>query len=391
MTMKVLYCSPNKSHHYGYARQLHEAGALHAFVSGFPRWGPAAALQPLGRKLVREDLLQTAYLGALRWGLPTSLSAEMGYHSKIRIDRACSQHSRGADLFLFYSGCGLETMAQVHEEGGRCLVEAVNCHPQTQRGILGEEHRRLGLPPPYVHPEEFRRRLQEYERADGILLPSGSVRESFLEHGFAADRLIRLPYRPRVPEGCPSSRNRMNNAPFRILYVGSIQPRKGVRYLIEAFASLPTRAKELWIVGAVGNPSGLEGMTIPEGVFFRGVLRGEELAQAYSSADVFCLPTLEEGMALVVGEALSHGLPVVTTANSGAAELMTHGREGLILQIRDSAGMKAAFSRMIDDPLWLGELSANAASKGRELANREMGGPELPGVLAGWLSGLGRP
>jgi starch synthase len=386
--MKVLYCSPNKSHHYGYARQLHEAGALHAFVSGFPRWGSGAALPSLGKKVVREDLLQAAYLGALRWRLPKSVCAELGYHSKIRIDRACSRHSLGADLFLFYSGCGLETMGQVREEGGKCLVEAVNCHAQTQREILEEEHRRLGLTPPYIHPEEFQRRLQEYDLADGILLPSGSVRESFLKRGFDADRLIRLPYCPRVPDVRPeNSRNHRDNAPFRILYVGSVQPRKGVRYLIEAFASIPTAAKELWIVGAVGNPSGLEGMAIPEGVVFRGVLRGGELAHAYSSSDVFCLPSLEEGMALVVGEALSYGLPVVTTVNSGASELMTHGREGLILPIRDTKGMKAAFSRMIDDPSWLGELRAEAESRGRELTAPARGKTDLPRVLAEWLSG----
>jgi len=145
--MRVLYCSPNKSHHYGYACQLHDAGVLHAFVSGFPRWGSAASLPLPVEKLNREDLLQTAYLAALKWRLPKAVCAELGYHSKIRIDRACSRDARGADLFLSYSGCGLETMGMVKEQGGLCLVEAVNCHPRTQREILTEEHRRLGLPP----------------------------------------------------------------------------------------------------------------------------------------------------------------------------------------------------------------------------------------------------
>jgi len=217
------------------------------------------------------------------------------------------------------------------------------------------------------------------------------VRQSFLERGFSPEKLIRLPYRPQLPTSPLGGRENKQNRPFRILYVGSVQPRKGIRYLIEAFASIPSKEKELVIVGAVGNPSGIEGIEIPEGVVFRGVLRGEELAKAYSAADVFCLPSLEEGMALVIGEALSHGLPVVTTVNSGASELMTHGREGIIRPIRDVQGMKDTFGRMLDDPDWFAGLRGSAAARGRELATPDKGGPDLPTVLAEWVSDRSRP
>ena len=255
MSIKVLYCSPNKSHHYGYAEQLQRAGMLHVFVSGFARFGPGALLPELGNRLIRADLMQLAFLASVKGGVPRSISGELCYRSKLLLDNACKKRAGGADLFLYYSGCGLETAARIHRQGGKNMVEAVNCHVQSQREILEEEHRRLGLPTPYVHREEFRRRMEEYEQADGILLPSESVRSSFLQKGFPADMLIKLPYRPRILSAggvtpSPSEHGR----PFRILYVGSVQPRKGVRYLIEAFASLSTPGKELWIVGASPIP-----------------------------------------------------------------------------------------------------------------------------------------
>ena len=59
--------------------------------------------------------------------------------------------------------------------------------------------------------------------------------------------------------------------------------------------------KELWIVGPKTEQTGIEDITSPEGTRFLGVLKGEELAQVYRDCHVFVLPTLEEGLALVMG------------------------------------------------------------------------------------------
>jgi glycosyltransferase involved in cell wall biosynthesis len=55
------------------------------------------------------------------------------------------------------------------------------------------------------------------------------------------------------------------------------------------------------------------------------------LEQAYHAADIFCLPSIEEGLALVLGEALSFGLPIITTCNSGAEDIITHRKGRLYI------------------------------------------------------------
>ena len=68
-----------------------------------------------------------------------------------------------------------------------------------------------------------------------------------------------------------------------------------------------------------------------------GTLKGEELAREYQSATVFVQPSLEEGLSLVIGEALGAGLPVLATTNTGASELFEDSEAGFIVPIRNPA------------------------------------------------------
>jgi len=367
--MKVLYCSPNRSHHYGYARELHRAGMLHAFVSGFPRFARGAAFGERDARVVRADQIQSFYLAALRAHLPRRITGELAHVSKIWIDRLCRGFLEGADLFLFYNGCGLETARRARRRGILTMVEAVNSHVLTQQKILQEEHRLIGIPWRPFHVRETRRRILEYTEAERILVPSEFVRRSFVEQGIPPQQLVKVPYRAgaRPTRGGVLTARPDRAGPFRILFVGSVAPRKGVRYLIEAFRQFRHPEKELSLVGPVASPSGLEGISIPPGVHFKGVLKGEALDHAYRGASLFCLPTLEEGLALVLAEALGHGLPVVTTRNSGAEDLFTDGEGGVMTEIRDVAAMRAAFERCADDPEWFLRLRQAAALRAGEL------------------------
>ena len=87
-------------------------------------------------------------------------------------------------------------------------------------------------------------------------------------------------------------------------------------------------------------------MAIPEGSRFAGVLKGGELARAYAQASVLVLPTLEEGLALVLGEALSHGTPVIATINSGGSDLFMDGVEGFLTPIRDPQALSERMQRL---------------------------------------------
>ena len=377
--MKVLYCAPVRSTHYGYALELHRAGMLQAFVAGSSRFSPRAALPELGRRLIRADFFQNLELAALCARLPSGISDEFGHQSRKFIDRVCKQYLDDADAFLFYSGCGLNSARCMRTRGGISVVETVTSHIQVQEEILRDEYARLGLRWKPFHKASKKRRILEYDEGDRILVPSEFVRRGFLEKGFSPEKLIKIPY--RVSKVAGSHLDEMHSSsdkkPFRILYVGSVSPRKGIRYLIEAFSKIRHREKELWIVGPIISPSGLEGISIPEGVIFKGVLKGSQRQSAYLNSSIFCLPTIEDGFGIVLGEALAYGLPVVASRNSGAEDLMTHDREGVITGIRDPGALCSAFERAIQDPDWFGMIRENARLRSIELQSA----PQSSGIV----------
>jgi glycosyltransferase involved in cell wall biosynthesis len=380
--MNVVYTAPNRAHHYRYALALHKAGMLRAFISGFSRLSPRARIDTLKREIHRADLLQTVYIASLKVGMPATASAYLAYWSKIEQDYACQQFIDGSDVFVFYNGSGLHTCQYARQKGVITVVEAVNSHIDYQEQIMEEEHRRQHLPWRPSLKKEKERRIEEYHQADYILTPSEFVKKSFLAFGFPERKLLKVPFGfDRLPV------NTVKNNPknFTILYVGSISVRKGVRYLIEAFGKVQHPHKKLVIVGPRTDPDGLHGVSIPANVVFTGSLKGDELAQAYQAADVFCLPSLEEGLALVLGEALSYGLPIVTTTNSGGDDLLTDGREGFIVPIRDAEKLHEKLQLLADDDDLRQTMKLAAQARSQHIEGWQATGELLTSTLGSLL------
>jgi glycosyltransferase involved in cell wall biosynthesis len=172
---------------------------------------------------------------------------------------------------------------------------------------------------------------------------------------------------------------------FRILYVGQLHYRKGLRYAIEAFRRLRHPRKEFVIVGPTTPITGLEKTSIPEGVRFTGALKGDELEHAYRSASIFVLPTLEDGSALVQGEAMAAGLPVVTTTHSGSDEFISDGIEGIVVPPADSRALVEAFEKLADSPSLRKQMGAHAQSAVEKIGDWDVAAGKLVTELASRL------
>ncbi|MFZ1719961.1 MAG: glycosyltransferase [Candidatus Moraniibacteriota bacterium] len=126
---------------------------------------------------------------------------------------------------------------------------------------------------------------------------------------------------------------------FRILCVSRITPRKGIRYLIEGFDLLKKRdpsKMELWIIGEGDELPELRKLVsslgLQKSVKFFGRVAHEKLSVFYGLADVFVLPSLNEGMSNTMLEALASGLPIIATVTGGTEELVTDGENGLYIE-----------------------------------------------------------
>ena len=188
-----------------------------------------------------------------------------------------------------------------------------------------------------------------YAVADAITVPSSAARRSFLSMGVPAEKVHVIPYGVRLeqfsPDGAPPQDE------FTVLFVGSVGLRKGVPYLLEAFAAVRAPRKRLRIVGAVQEDLRALLPKLPQaGVEFFGVLPQAELARLMSRSHVLVLPSIEEGLALVQAQAMACGCPVLCSTATGGEDLFTDGVEGYIVPARDSAALAEKMQLLADDP-----------------------------------------
>ncbi len=383
--MKITYTSTNIAWHFRYARELERLGCLQAFITGASRFSPRGSAPDLDGKLVRRDALQNLYLAALKFRAPANLAESLNRWSNRSIDEAAYRYARDSDVFLFYRTTGYQTTRRLKREGRDtlCVMEEVNSHVDCCHELMKREYDQLGLGPYADRFPDHGERLLAYEVADAILCPSSFVRRSFLERGFPERKLLSVNFGftfPAVADGRHADVVRQKEV-FRMLYVGQVNFRKGLRYAMEAFRKLKHPKKEFLVVGPKTPVTGLEKTTIPEGVKFTGILKGEELDAAYASASVFVLPTVEEGLALVQGEAMAAGLPLVTTTHSGADDLMEDGVQGFIVPPADARALENALQQLADSPEMRERMGMAAIERARALGGWDVAASKLVDAL----------
>lgn len=200
---------------------------------------------------------------------------------------------------------------------------------------LGLIHpRRWGPTPMGWAPSErtFRAINADIGEADYVLVNSDYVKETLVDSGRAHPDRVHVVYlgvdtEQFHPRG---EADRADLGAFTILYAGSIERRKGVHYLLEATRRLQLPRARLFLVGDLGRDVDLSQYY---GLYHHiPSLPHARLAAVYRDADVFVFPSLAEGSARVVYEAMASGLPVITTRESGS--VVRDGVDGWIVPAR---------------------------------------------------------
>jgi starch synthase len=193
---------------------------------------------------------------------------------------------------------------------------------------------------------KLERKDQELQLADLVVVPSEFVRSTLIEHGASAASIAAVPFGSPLPLSEPPIGS--TTGPLRVLYVGSLGQRKGLSYALDAVAALGSQVS-LTLIGRATAPRCRPLVAALERHHWIESLPHSQILEQMRQHDVLVLPSLFEGYALVISEALSQGLPVLTTPNSGAALTIRDGVEGFIVPIRDSQAIAERLQQLAEN------------------------------------------
>ncbi len=233
----------------------------------------------------------------------------------------------GYDAFQSYGRPGVLFQLHPHPLSVRRILEReLADHPDCAASLRKEWE--LSLP-----AEDFERLTAESRMAKHFLVASSFTRQTLIENGAAPEAIRVIPYGVDLERFTPPAPNAGISGPLRLLFVGTINQRKGIKYLLEALRLVGPAPVELTVCGRVVDDLSL---FRPFGaqVRVRPSVSLPELLEAYRQADLFVLPSVAEGFGQVLLEALASGLPVLSTTHTAAPDLIVDGAEGFIVEPR---------------------------------------------------------
>src|SRR5258707_4079533 len=371
--MKVTQAVFGVFHHFELAQQLHRRNHLQKIYSTWP-WARLKR-EGLPRSLVSTfPLLHTTDYLLNRTGLHSQrLSSKMNAWTALSFDRWTNSRIAPCDAFIAISGAGLLTGRNVQSQGGIFICDRGSTHQRYQEKVVADEYRRWNLPQPLSKPHIAIREEKIYSLADAITVPSTVAQRSFVAMGLPAEKVHVIPYGVRLDQFTRTEDPPQNS--FELLFAGQVSLRKGIPYLLQAFARLKHPTKRLTIAGAIQDDIRALLSTLPtENVVFTGPLPQSQLAKTMSASHLLVLPSIEEGLALVQGQAMACGCPVLATTATGAGDLFTDGHQGFIVPDRDVDALTQKMQQIADDPTLQRKLSEAALLRVKTLGGWDQTG-----------------
>lgn len=367
---------------------VQSANAVHAIARASARvsaFGPSStsALTPFGahvcwnRASSRLSAWRKRYT-TLRWE-----HGKLQYENDVTIGKWAADQIGGVrpDLCYVFTQVGLETLRVARKLGIPSILESPNGHIRGFRKVYDQETAKWCDGSYRGHPTQLmvERVEEEYNLADHIRVSSHWARSSLASHGIPLDKIHVLQQPVDLMRYKPPAEKHATDGPLRVVFVGSLDLRKGFVYFLLALKLLDQKSYHVQLVGATGDrccarllarhSQGLNIESAPG-----------DAVPAYHRNELFVLPTLEDGSPFAVAEAMASGLPAIVTEACGSAEWIQEGVSGWVVPPRAVERLAEVIEKARESREKLCQMGVNARSSTEKRA-----GPQATQDVADWV------
>lgn len=320
----------------------HKIGSLKG-LGDFRRRSFDSVLQPFTKVYPFDELMRMV---STKFGFNFLIQPETGFFCVDRIyynlDRKISKKlksakKKGLTAVYAYEDGALETFLAAKKLGLECIYDLPIAYHILLQELLHEEAIRK---PNWAFTlgggindsvQKLERKRKELELADTIVVASDFVRQS-LPKWTNEKKIIQSPFGTPFSSSQFYLKEKSDNKKLRILFVGSMTQRKGLSDLFDAIQLVDSSKVELVVLGSLAAPLSFYSDQIK--FIYESTRSHDKVLELMRTCDVFCLPSIVEGRALVIQEAMSQGLPIIITANTGAEDLVVNEETGFLVPIR---------------------------------------------------------
>jgi glycosyltransferase involved in cell wall biosynthesis len=372
-----LCCQLGAREHYAVPRALQRGGLLREFVTDlWVRPGTVTSLQKKLASRFHPELLNarvtSANAAALKFELKSQATGLNGWDliSKrnewfqetvvMQLAQRAPQFEQQPVTVFAYSYAARRIFKFARERGWRTVLGQIDPGPDERivSKLYYNGNANAWAPAPENYWREWR---EECELADQIVVNSTWSRDTVMTEGISPDkiRIIPLAFEPNKDTESfqRTYPKEFTDRALRVLFLGQISLRKGVRQLLDAIRLLENEPVEFWFVGPQQTPLPA-GLKDNRRVKWFGPAARRDVDEFYRNADVFILPTLSDGFGITQLEAQSWKLPVIASRHCG--RVVEHGRNGLLLEEVSAEAIAAAIKHLLDAPERLAEMSRHS-------------------------------
>lgn len=341
--MKIAVVVHGRFHAFDFSRELLRRGHDVTLLTNYPKW--AVRRWGVSGDRVRSFWPEGVLVRAARvFGAARLLNPFF----ESRFGRWAAEQVRREtwDAALCWSGVGEETIRGLEGRPTLRICHRTSAHIRVQERLLMEERERTGAPVELPQMESIAREEREYALADRILVPSSFVLGTFLQQGFPSEKLwivllgadTRM-FRPAQGVLQERIERILSGAPLRVLNVGTFCFEKGMNDLAQVIGAADPSRFRFRFVGPISSEAAALAQRLRGKSDFAGKCRQDLLPAHYAWADLFLLPSIQDGFQLVLGQASAAGLPILTTPHGAGRDLVSEGRTGWVVPIRSPGAL----------------------------------------------------